>query len=305
MMKIQKQKGITLIELMVSMVIGLIIIGASLQIFLTVKKLTMLQQGIARIQENARIASILLQEQITTSGNFGCNRLAEDLAIKVSPDIDAKIFGLDNHKGLEGAHFSKLKSEVKKRVKRKVTSSDILWIKRVRDKHLFFNKTARSALEKGVIIVISDCNQVNVLRNKPNDKETEYEFMRKYTENTEIGILSSTLLYVGNTYRKNANGSPINSLYSTDINGRTLELVEGAEDFKVFYGTGNNEIIYWDYNNLPAGEKIVKIQIRILLTSIEDALSTSQVYQIDGENHLPKDRLMRMWWIYEFPIWVM
>jgi len=62
------QHGLTLVEIMVAMVIGLIIIGSVIQVYLSSKSTFNLQSGISRMQENARFAMDILSMHISMAG---------------------------------------------------------------------------------------------------------------------------------------------------------------------------------------------------------------------------------------------
>lgn len=66
------QKGLSLIELMVAMLIGLILIAGIGNIFIDSKRTYSFQQGLARIQENGRMALEFLGRDIRMAGYMGC-----------------------------------------------------------------------------------------------------------------------------------------------------------------------------------------------------------------------------------------
>lgn len=66
------QSGIGLIELMISMLIGLFIMAGVLQMFSTSSQNAVANAGISRIQENLRYSVSRIAEDIGQSGNMGC-----------------------------------------------------------------------------------------------------------------------------------------------------------------------------------------------------------------------------------------
>ena len=66
----QRQRGLSLVELMVAMVLGLLIMAAVVQLFLTNRQTFNLQQGIASVQEQGRFAVDFLSKEIMWAG-FG------------------------------------------------------------------------------------------------------------------------------------------------------------------------------------------------------------------------------------------
>lgn len=68
----RRTRGVSLIELMISMVIGLIIMLAVVQIFAASRTASRLSEGLARVQENSRFAMDSLQRELRMAGHFGC-----------------------------------------------------------------------------------------------------------------------------------------------------------------------------------------------------------------------------------------
>ena len=67
------QCGLTLVELMVAMVLGLLLMGGVLQMHTANRQTTRVSEGVSRIQENARYAIAMIQREVRMAGYFGCN----------------------------------------------------------------------------------------------------------------------------------------------------------------------------------------------------------------------------------------
>ena len=67
------ERGFSLVELMVAMVIGLIILAAVVQIFVGSNATYRLDEGLARVQEGARFSMDYLAKDIRMAGYMGCN----------------------------------------------------------------------------------------------------------------------------------------------------------------------------------------------------------------------------------------
>lgn len=65
-------RGLSLVELMIAMVIGLIMLLAVVQIFSASRAASRLSEGAARTQENARFALDFLERDIRMAGHMGC-----------------------------------------------------------------------------------------------------------------------------------------------------------------------------------------------------------------------------------------
>src|SRR5690606_15791490 len=70
-------RGLSLVELMVAMLLGLILIAGVLQIFLGNRQAQRMEQAISRVEENGRIAMDLITQDLRVAGYYGCARAVE------------------------------------------------------------------------------------------------------------------------------------------------------------------------------------------------------------------------------------
>lgn len=71
-----QQAGLSLVELLISMTLGLFVMAGILQILMTSKVTYRVQEAVGRVQENGRYAIDLIARDIRTAGYAGCTRLA-------------------------------------------------------------------------------------------------------------------------------------------------------------------------------------------------------------------------------------
>lgn len=324
---LNKERGVTLIELIISMGLGLIVATSSLQVFLTFKQVFMTQQALSRIQENARIMSDILGKSVNEAGNLGCNAFREDMSFHIAPDIDPQFYGLYPHQRLLGITRDFLQNTLqldKRILQRAIPDSDFLWINSVKKQYPLIEGTmgeygyilfqGSPKLKGGEVIAISDCSHVDFIKaqgleHTKNQNISKLSFSNKFLlskyfqAGSTIGVLNSTIYYIGKSGRTNANGNPICALYSTDVNGRTYELIEGAEYLQINYGILSNKVIsFVTRDKVKDWKDVVSLRVKILLNSIEDGLIQPKIYEINKTKIMPKDRLMRMWWHFEWPI---
>lgn len=83
--------GLSLVELMVALTIGLIILAALTRLFVTSRSTYTLEEGLARVQESGRFAVEFLAQDIRMAGFAGCsaNLSSSSIANIVSPAGDA------------------------------------------------------------------------------------------------------------------------------------------------------------------------------------------------------------------------
>jgi len=67
------QRGVTLIELMIALVLGLIVSGAALALFVTNKRTYVASENLGRVQENARTAFELMSRDLREAGGNPCD----------------------------------------------------------------------------------------------------------------------------------------------------------------------------------------------------------------------------------------
>lgn len=66
------QRGLSLVELLIAIALGLFLIWGVTQSFLTSRQSYRLQQGVSRVQENGRLAQEFLGFDIRNAGDYGC-----------------------------------------------------------------------------------------------------------------------------------------------------------------------------------------------------------------------------------------
>lgn len=81
----RKEKGLTLIELMIAMVLGLILVAGVIQIFVSNKQAYRVTDAHSKLQDNARFALEVLSRDIRSAGFSGC-RAIEDMNVVTIAD---------------------------------------------------------------------------------------------------------------------------------------------------------------------------------------------------------------------------
>jgi type IV pilus assembly protein PilW len=67
-----RQRGVTIVELMIAMLLGLLITGGVIQVFVANRTTYAFNEGLSRLQENGRFALDTLGYRIRLSGHLGC-----------------------------------------------------------------------------------------------------------------------------------------------------------------------------------------------------------------------------------------
>ena len=69
----KQQSGFSLIELMISLVLGLIILSGVIQVFVSTRATNSLNQAIAEVQEYGRYITLRLQDELREVGRYDLN----------------------------------------------------------------------------------------------------------------------------------------------------------------------------------------------------------------------------------------
>ena len=85
------QVGLTLIEIMIALLIGVFLLGGIIQIFIGSKQTYRMQENLSRLQENGRFAMYSLDHDIRMTGYWGCHS-----------GTNTDITGADNNTGVTG-----------------------------------------------------------------------------------------------------------------------------------------------------------------------------------------------------------
>ncbi|MGY1529206.1 prepilin-type N-terminal cleavage/methylation domain-containing protein [Luteimonas sp. A649] len=72
----KRMAGLSLIELMIAMVLGLIVMGAAFAVFMSNQRTFGANEGINRIQESARVAFELMSRDIRAAGGSACSNMS-------------------------------------------------------------------------------------------------------------------------------------------------------------------------------------------------------------------------------------
>lgn len=247
-----KQKGFSLIELMIAMVIGLVLLGGIVSVFSSSRKSFDLTQDISVVQQGARYSIDEISRNIRIAGFQGCamNGVAESqVRAQVSPTNNlfaTFIQGAEvtNSKWIPSRHpmLADLSPEP-------IVGSDVLMLQygspntsglavaMATPGSPLSLANNNAALAAGDLAIISDCLTSDLFRistatssggamtiTHTATQNTDGNLSKSYAPGSSAAINTTTLMkfnfttyYVGDTGRTNTHGDAIYSLYSYDI----------------------------------------------------------------------------------------
>ncbi len=326
----QKQQGFSLIELMISITIGLILMTGVVQMFLSSKQVFSTQQGISRIQETGRLAIDFLANDIRQAGYMGCISRAK-------PNItntlhDAEDYKWDFDVGIQG--YSADPENGSDLLPKPVDDTDILTIRSASGSGATISKTDNagqlfvtlttdgtgcpSDLCDGDIVMITDCakarvfqvtnttdtgNGVNVVHSNavgdPGNAISSWGGHGKGAEESfdvgaEVIKMQTTTYYIA----KNAEG--VEGLWQKVGNNTAYELLEGVEDMSLMFGVDTSAPPNARVDEVVAiagvadWTLVLSVQVELLVRSTDDNVSPkNQAYTFAGVNEVADDKRIR------------
>lgn len=254
-------RGFSLIELMVAMIIGLLVLLATVGIFVSNRQTYEATESIGRIQENARVAFEIMARDIRDAGGNPCSKVIpvanviNGASSQWWMDFGNGIFGYDSG-GLAGSAAGTDAIEVKSGAPTGVTVTD-----HQPTSAQFKVNTVNHGLNDGDILLVCDYRQAaifQVTNASPGTNETVVHntgtgtpgncskglgfrspmdcssngTAYQYGANSQMVRFQAAQWYVGE------NGRGTRSLYRRALRGSVLqveEVVEGVQDMTITY----------------------------------------------------------------------
>jgi type IV pilus assembly protein PilW len=311
----RSQSGFSLVELMVAVVIGLVLTSGIVEIYLSTKSGYNMQDGLSRLQENARFAFDFLSRDLRMAGESGgCRNLSE-----IEPNVIAENYTVDFGEGNyiqgydSGSGWSNPTSLTR------VGNSDVLVVRRaaVADTQLTGNMTAVNAniqitnnplaFKAGEILIISDCETADVFAASgvstgnitiahASNVNTANFLSKAYDQTARLMRFEQTTYFLAN----NPDGNP--SLYKVDLYGNANEIVTGIEDMQVEYGVDSSGDLRVDeYKGAGAmtsadWDGVVSVKVNLLARTNNEVSPTESGYKYNFSTvSNPGDRRLRRW----------
>jgi type IV pilus assembly protein PilW len=283
-----RARGFTLVELMISMVLGLVVIGGAMGVIFANRQSYRTSEGLSQVQESARTAFELLSRDVRQAGVTGCDssgRIAN--VVQTDPGLPPawwqSWFGL---RGFDGDQIDPAVSFSSSSSYNRISGTDSLQLQGIDgtglsiEKHeaasaVFFLYAPTTAIAADDILMVCDFDHAAIF------KVTEYnsanrvvkhtaannEYPRNcskglgyptdcstvgnsysYGQNSQIARFFAVDWYIGNNGRAAEGGR---SLFRRRINGNAEEVVAGVTDMQITYRMAGQA------NFVPASPSVV------------------------------------------------
>ena len=295
-----KQAGLSLVELMVSITIGLILIAGTIQIYVNSKQTYRVQNANSRVQENARFALNTLTSNLRQAGFVGCanlNKVTPKIVASPKPTFPDDLTAASAVKGSEYTGSSWTPA-VPTGVLGVVANTDVITVQYAKGcgASLTGNLASKSSdikvtapnscgLKKDTIVMISDCEKADIFSVTNDAGESGGEqtlahaaLSKEYQADAEVYVFNSSTYFISN------NPAGIPSLYIKDHaqNTDAVELIEGVENLQVTYGLddGNDGVPdrYVAANTVETAARwdhVVSLRLRMLLRTTDNVQASN------------------------------
>ncbi len=296
-------RGLTLIELMISLALSGVLITGVFTLYLDSKKTDRVGTALARIQESGRFGTEFMAKDIRMTGYQGCaspgdvalNIIAKNPPTSNFAATSLRGFEVTNGNWATGTEFDNTAIEARARI-----GSDVIAIQRATSDNtqLVGNMATLNAniqindntmaLKADDIIMISDCEYADLFRATnvskgsgkvtiahANSTNTTNKLSKLYNEDAKVLRFTSTVYFVADTGRRDIAGQPVYALYRQTDNMLTAglsftieELVEGVESMQILYGErlANGNIRYVPANTAGLDfTRVVSVQMGLLV----------------------------------------
>lgn len=316
MRKLNKQLGISLVEVLVALVISIFLLGGIVQVYSGNKATFRFTNALAEIQENARFAMEIMAQDLRLAGEWGCIPFDPDDTSNINDTLSAGnvagyntdfhdfvgeesiegengtgINGSDtltirggkpSQTNVEGPFTAPTTQNIFTDTTNTITAGDIILLARCGANDLLIAFEADILPVTSVVVgTTSDQRRINLGANKSQQYENDAMVIELQTVDYDI--------------QNGASGEP--ALFRAEF-GVAQELVEGVEDMQILYGIDNdndqfpNQYVASDA--VGDWEDVVAVRISLLMRSIEDNVTEApQTYTWLGAAVTPADRRIR------------
>lgn len=223
----RRQHGFSLVELMIALALGILVVGAAFAIFHSNQRSYQANQGLNRIQENARIAFELISRDLRAAGGSACSNIARPDAEHVNSAEETIFFNSPVSSASPATEFTAVSGDdTAYRVTNSSTSSITLDPAQLADATQAFNVNDR--------LILCNANKLYVVRATAVNATTV-----SFSPATPIALTADPLAPAPTVmiarYRNTRWFVADNSLWVSRSGGAREEVAQGVQNMAVSY----------------------------------------------------------------------
>ena len=286
------QQGMTLIEIMIAMLLGLFLIASVMQIYIGSKQSSRMLENLSRMQENGRFAMDFISRDIREADYWGCLQNGLDdvgAANKTKYSITNGLTGTEGASGnpdgitMRGGKGESIAVQSQTSANTNITITAA---------------ATGNELQAGEAVLITDCGggvgDIFTVAGVAGGTVVSQDITGGQDISKAYGAGASIHHLVTSIYFIQAG-----ALQRT-INGTTTELVEGIEDMQILYGEDTDNDFTPNYyvsaDNVVDMDNVVSVRVNLLAVSADNNLTTAPIdYEFSGNTITPTagDRKLR------------
>ncbi len=280
-----RQSGLTLVELMIALALGLLLLAAMGYLYVGNRQTYRTLDSVARLQENGRYAMEVLGQDLRMVGYIGCGALGE-VPINAAANVGAPVAVPTPANVLEGTEGD--------------TGADSLRLMRVDGRGAALSAPMTNVDDPipipasprqhaaGTYFLIADCLKADLFRNS-EDVNTgaitiKHAAAGGYNTSDNLGKAygADALVFPFESiayriYTNPAGNPPHRSLYRA-VNGTDQEVVENVKDMQIVYGVDSNGDgavdVYVTADKVSDWARVLAVRVSLLLRSHKDGVAT-------------------------------
>jgi type IV pilus assembly protein PilW len=333
-MDIYLQRGLSLVELMVGMVLGLFLALGIAQISLSNNSSFRTQEGMAKIQEGGRYAMNRIGSAVRLAGFFGCSGVHSNLT------VPADVLAVSPPSGLSTittktpiAGENDVSALTTIGGKTLVPGSDTITLRGSGmvgvsyigdDQPLAEDIPLTSAnytIVEGNLVMIGDCQAINIVRATKDTTSslvkhaltsdgsafnTSDSLTKQFGSDAIVAKPFINTFFVADSGRTNHEGDSVMSLYVLTMYDDVYELVEGVSDLQVTYGvdtnpgsddgalSSNRYMNAKQVSDANMWDSVVSARVSLLVDSVDAAVNKSSEYTFLGSTYTPSSTDRRL-----------
>ena len=290
-----RQRGFSLVEMMIAITIGFIIVGAIGYLYLGSRQSFRTTDAMSRIQENARYALQTMAHDVRMAGYVGCGNVSNMRVTTIAngaPTMNATnaLNGIDS--GTAAANYGGIARP----------AGDVIQVfaafgggVNLTGNLLPSNANAQVAgnpygFKQGDVLTVTNCINADIFKVTNNPGSSGLVTLTYGSGSNSSNRVSGTYgadAFVMKTdqytYFIGTNPNGGRSLYRSSLNDGPVELADNVWDMQVVYGYDTNGVgtadTYYTAASVPAWTNVVSARISLLMVSADNVLSGAQTYQ--------------------------
>ena len=299
-----RQKGLSLVELLIAMTLSLLLMGGVLQIFLASKQTYSANTALSRVQESGRFAMEFLTSDIRNAGYKGecitpLNNLLNESSASYSDDLFDLSQALSGRANASPSWVDNRAAGDVIHVKYAASLAGVTASGNTPATANTISLTAASGVAQGTIIIVSDplgcdlfqnrsnANAQNLTRGavgSPGNKNpASNPFSHAYDGAMDILKLQSATYYIGNDVNNRPALRRIS--FTTGVEDDEV-LIEGVENMQILYGiAGANKQVsnYVSAASVADWDDVVSVRVYLLVVGAETNVTPEdQVIDFNG-----------------------